>query len=253
MDKENIDRYRDFLKDSLRLQIDFHLTDQNQGIAPPPVQKPPRPDQPLINLPGQAAFDAFAGTDLVNAIADRKSHRQFKHQSLTLAEISFLLWATQGIRGFIQPGYALRTVPSAGCRHAFETYLLISQVDDLGAGIYRYLPMEHALILEQEKDDFQAELIQATLGQDFIASAPVTFAWTVIPYRMEWRYDIAAHRIIAMDVGHLCQNLYLACEGLSAGTCAIAAYHQKLMDQLLKVDGEEEFTIYLAPVGKVSL
>ena len=30
----------------------------------------------------------------------------------------------------------------------------------------------------------------------------------------------------------------------------MAAYHQQLMDRLLRVDGEEEFVVYLAPVGK---
>ena len=68
---------------------------------------------------------------------------------------------------------------------------------------------------------------------------------------MEWRYDIAAHKVIAIDAGHVCQNLYLACEAINAGTCAVAAYNQSLMDKLLKIDGDEEFTIYMAPVGKV--
>jgi nitroreductase len=62
---------------------------------------------------------------------------------------------------------------------------------------------------------------------------------------------LAAHRVILMDVGHLCQNLYLACAAIGAGTCAIAAYHQELMDRLLGVDGRDEFTLYLAPLGKV--
>ena len=79
----------------------------------------------------------------------------------------------------------------------------------------------------------------------------MTFIWTAIPYRMEWRYDLAAHKVIAIDAGHVCQNLYLACEAIGAGTCAVAAYHQELMDQLLRIDGKDEFTIYLAPVGKV--
>ncbi len=68
--------------------------------------------------------------------------------------------------------------------------------------------------------------------------------------RMEWRYDLAAHKVIAIDAGHVCQNLYLACTSLGLGTCAIAAYHQEACDELLGVDGEEEFTIYLAPVGR---
>ena len=67
---------------------------------------------------------------------------------------------------------------------------------------------------------------------------------------MEWRYDLAAHKVIAIDAGHVCQNLYLACEAINAGTCAIAAYDQEEMDLFLRVDGKNEFTIYLASVGK---
>jgi SagB-type dehydrogenase family enzyme len=244
---------RDFLKDSLRLQINFSLSEQNCGIAPPPLQKPPRPGQQLLALPGESHRQAFAGTDLLQAIKARRSHRSFSPQALTLAEVALLLWATQGIIGVIGPGGALRNVPSAGCRHAFESYLLVSNVDDLSPGLYRYLPVEHALVQElaSSAEILAHKLQSATLKQSFIASAPLVLAWTVIPYRMEWRYLQAAYRVILMDAGHLCQNLYLACEALGAGTCAIAAYHQQLMDQLLGVDGDDEFTIYLAPVGKL--
>ncbi len=75
----------------------------------------------------------------------------------------------------------------------------------------------------------------------------------VFPYRMEWRYGLTAHKVIALDAGHVCQNLYLACEAVGAGTCAVAAYHQQLMDRLVRVDGSEEFVIYLAPVGKIQM
>jgi len=68
---------------------------------------------------------------------------------------------------------------------------------------------------------------------------------------MEWRYGAASHKVIALDAGHVCQNLYLACEAIQAGTCAIAAYRQEAMNALLQVDGQDEFVIYLAPVGKV--
>ena len=253
MDQNEIPTYREFLKDSLRLKINFHLTDQNQGVEPPPLQKPPHPEQRVITLPGKEAWKAFAGTDLIDAIDGRQSHRRFRDAPLSLAELAFLLWATQGIRDIIGPGVALRTVPSAGCRHAFETYLCISHVEDLDPGIYRYLPIDHALVLEREveADLLRRSLSRATLNQTFVAAAPVTFVWSVIPYRMEWRYHIAAHRVIAMDAGHVCQNLYLASQAVGAGTCAIAAYNQDLMDELVQVDGQDEFVIYLAPVGKV--
>ena len=67
---------------------------------------------------------------------------------------------------------------------------------------------------------------------------------------MEWRYGIAAHKVIAIDAGHVCQNLYLACEAIGSGACAIAAYDQEAMDDLLRIDGENEMTVYLASVGK---
>lgn len=251
MDKEKTRVFRDFLKDTLRLQIDFRQTDQNLGKEPPPLQKPLLEGQKSLALPDTDAFNVFYGTDLVEAISHRRSHRRYQSLPLSLAELSFLLWATQGITEVLPSGSALRTVPSAGCRHAFETYLVVSHVDSLEQGVYRYLPVEHALVFEHKIEHLKTSLAQATLGQGFIATAPVTFAWTVVPYRMEWRYGLAAHRVIAMDVGHVCQNLYLACEAIHAGTCAIAAYHQEQMDELLKVDGEDEFTIYLAPVGKL--
>lgn len=251
MPRQDIAASREFLKDTLRLKINFHLTDQNRGIEPPPITKPPRSRQILHALPGPESFSAFNGIDLVAAIAKRQSQRHFTNDSLTLAELAFLLWATQGVRQVLDAGHALRTVPSAGCRHAFESYLLVSNVDGLDEGVYRYLPVEHALVQEQTVEKMTESLVAATLGQRFVALAPVTFVWTVVPYRMEWRYDLAAHRVILMDVGHVCQNLYLACGAIGAGTCAIAAYHQGLMDKLLGVDGDDEFTIYLAPVGKV--
>jgi SagB-type dehydrogenase family enzyme len=145
----------------------------------------------------------------------------------------------------------LRTVPSAGARHAFETYLCVSNVDELQPGIYRYLPVEHELAHVVSVADLPERITTATLGQAFAGQSACTFVWTAIPYRMEWRYGLAAHRVILMDAGHLCQNLYLASAAVGAGTCAIAAYHQELMDRLLGVDGVDEFTVYLAPVGKI--
>ena len=251
MANSELSRHRAFLKDTLRLQIDFSQTDQNLGVEPPPLQKPPRQGQEPIPLAGREAFESLRGTDLVDAIGLRRSRRRFLNQALSLTELSWLLWATQGVSEILAPGCALRTVPSAGCRHAFETYLLVNDIETLDPGVYRYLPVAHALVFEHSADNLPAALARATLDQVFIAAAPVTLAWTVLPYRMEWRYDIAAHRVIAMDVGHLCQNLYLACAAVGAGTCAVAAYDQEQMDALLKVDGEDEFTIYLAPVGKI--
>jgi SagB-type dehydrogenase family enzyme len=57
--------------------------------------------------------------------------------------------------------------------------------------------------------------------------------------------------LILLDAGHVCQNLYLACEAIGCGTCAIGAYNQEKMDAVLGVDSKNEMTVYCAPVGKV--
>ena len=90
----------------------------------------------------------------------------------------------------------------------------------------------------------------ATLGQSFAGQAAVVFAWSCIPYRAEWRYLTMAHKNSLLDVGHIGQNLYLACQAAGLGTCAIAAYDQNAMDGLLALDGTEEYTVYLSPVGR---
>jgi SagB-type dehydrogenase family enzyme len=251
MTSTSLEQYRYFLKDSVRLIIDFRQTDQNKGVPLPPIEKPFALDSKRIDLIAKNEWQTIASVDVMSAIQNRRSHRLFRPEPLTLEELSFLLWATQGIRKRLSAGNAYRTVPSAGCRHALETYLCVLNVAGLEVGIYRYLPIEHQLLFEFSEEQLSEKIVAATLDQSFVGRAPVTFVWAAIPYRMEWRYDLAAHKAIALDAGHVCQNLYLACAAIGAGTCAVAAYHQELMDQLLRVDGQDEFTIYLAPVGKV--
>jgi SagB-type dehydrogenase family enzyme len=244
-------QYRYFLKDTVRQTIDFSLTDQRQGISPPPIEKSYDAESDRIDLITKDNWKNIRSVDIVSAIADRKSHRHFKEKPLTLEELSFLLWATQGITKQADEAHAFRTVPSAGCRHALETYLCVLNVKGLEMGIYRYLPVEHQLLVVSHDEDLSDDIVTATFYQSFIGKAPVTFIWTTIPYRMEWRYHLAAHKVIAIDAGHVCQNLYLACSAIGCGTCAVGAYHQESLDNLLGVDGEDEFALYLAVVGKL--
>jgi len=241
------DQGRYFLKDRVRRSVDFSRTDQYLGVDPPPIQKPVPEGALAIDLPSP---HGMWDIPLAEAISRRESRRSWSPASLSLSELSFLLWATQGVRRVPEQGHALRTVPSAGCRHALETYLSVFRVTGLDKGLYRYLPASHQLLLLKKPEDLETSTVRAALGQRFAGRSAVTFIWTAVPYRMEWRYGDAAYKVIALDAGHVCQNLYLACEAIGAGTCAIAAYDQEKADSLAGVDGEEEFVIYMAPVGK---
>ena len=252
MKQSLLEQGRFFLKDTVRKAVDFSATDQSRGIDPPPLEKPFAEGTERINLisPG-SGWKLIPRIDLAQAIRNRRSRRTYRNESLTVEELSFLLWATQGISRRIDDGHAFRTVPSAGCRHALETYLCVLNVAGVDRGLYRYLPLEHQLLLECGDDRLAQRIVTAAFGQASPGKAAVTFIWTAVPYRMEWRYGGAAHKVIALDAGHVCQNLYLACEAIGAGTCAMAAYDQEEMDRLVGVDGTDEFVIYLAPVGKI--
>jgi SagB-type dehydrogenase family enzyme len=241
---------RGFMKEYLNLETDW-VSDQMKGLAMPPSQKAYEPDSELIPLP-KPDPSVLKKPDILACIADRKSRRKFSLANLTLDELAYLLWATQGVRKVLPSGRHYRTVPSAGARHSFETYLVIQHVEGLKTGIYRYLPFDHQLVYLFTAENLSEKLTALASDQPFVGNSAVCFIWSSIPYRMEWRYGIHSEQVILIDVGHVCQNLYLAAESIGCGTCGVAAYEQDALDQFLGLDGRDEFVIYLAPVGKVT-
>jgi SagB-type dehydrogenase family enzyme len=166
--------------------------------------------------------------------AERKSRRKFSGEALTLDELSFLLWASQGVRGAREDRFILRTVPSGGSRHPLDTHIYARQVSGLAPGLYRFLPVEHALILSSPASAEMDAAFDAALFEQLWNCAAL-FVWTAVPYRTEWRYTTSAAKIILLDAGHACQALYSACEALGLGTCAIGAYDQLPLDKALGV------------------
>ena len=242
---------REILKSHLWEEWDSLQLDQRDGVPHPNIQKPFTDDIELIDLiPPERII--LGRKSVFDSIKKRQSHRAYTGEPISLEELSYLLWATQGIHRIIHNGQTvIRTVPSAGARHPFEAYIFINSVKGYESGLYRYLGIEHKLLTLEIRSSMVNDVHAGTYEQYVIDSA-VVFIWTVIPYRAEWRYGPLAHKMIAQDSGHLCQNLYIACESIGIGTCAIGAYNQKKLDEVLGVDGEDEFTIYVATVGRLS-
>jgi SagB-type dehydrogenase family enzyme len=222
---------------------------QAQGVPQPPLEIPPDPGQRLIDLPAPAALEIPA-IDLRQAIEQRRTLRQYSTQALSQEELSYLLWLTQGVQAFSNRPATQRTVPSAGARHAFETYLLINRVAGLEPGLYRFIATQHKLVEVNLAAGLDAALAEACRRQGHIKASAVTFAWVAVTARMYWRYAERGYRYLHLDAGHVCQNLYLAAEAINCGVCAIAAYDDDKVNALLGVDGSAQFTIYLATVGK---
>jgi SagB-type dehydrogenase family enzyme len=229
--------------------------DSARGLPPPPAMRPLPPGATVIDLPAPETL-ALGRVPFRDVVDRRRSRRSTTADPLTLEELSYLLWCTQGVQAVTTNGagrvvQSFRTVPSGGARHPFETYLVVARVAGLDPGVYRFLPFDHQLARVRALADPAGQACRACYGQEFVNDAAVCVVWAAVPYRTEWRYAYLAHRMIAIEAGHVCQNLYLAAESIGAGACAVLGYEQQAMDALLGVDGRDEFTIYLATVGRI--
>lgn len=254
--KYEIMKNRELLKGYHSVDATAEETDQQQKLPSIPCLQAQTTND-TIKLPTDYEHLPIKGT-ILDLIKNRESRRTYQDHPLSLLELSFLLWSTQGVRRFAghKNPVTFRNVPSAGSRHTFETYLFINQVEGLKKAIYHYLPEHHELEFWDERDDFDKELTDALCGQHFASSAPVLFVWASLPYRMEWRYGLKAAKYLLIDAGHVCQNLYLACESIGCATCALGAYDQDRLDDLLgfapgpSSDRHYTCTIYTASVGR---
>jgi SagB-type dehydrogenase family enzyme len=225
-------------------------TGEKSGIAQPPLEIP-IPDN-VLHIPlSTPPFPHIPGIDLFSAMQRRRSIREYTNQSINLEELSFLLWATQGVQKITERPATLRPVPSAGARHALETFLLLKNVEDLTLGLYRYAALENELIDHSLSGNIIDGIAEACRSSKPICEASAAmFIWVAVAERMTWRYSERGYRFLHLDAGHVCQNLYLAGEAINCGVCAIGGYNDQQINELLNLDGEELFVIYLAAVGK---
>jgi SagB-type dehydrogenase family enzyme len=226
-------------------------SDQQKGLPQPPLELPADRGRSLIDLVKPALLE-IPPADLRTAIEQRQSHRNYLHEPLTLNELAFLLWCTQGVKRVHGSQAMFRTVPSAGARHAFETFVLVNDVESLEPGLYRYLALTHRLQQLDTDPTLPHRITAACFDQQFILRAGAVFIWTAVPYRMTWRYGERGYRDLHLDAGHVCQNLYLAAGAVGCGACAIAAFDDDAMNALIGINGTDQFLIYLATVGKTA-
>ena len=123
-------------------------------------------------------------------------------------------------------------------------------MDGLQSGLYRFLALEHKLVQIDTDSEWGERLADACLNQRFVGQGAVVFVWVCNPYRSEYSYGNRGYRYIFLDSGHVCQNLYLASEAIGCGACAVGAYDDDKINDLFGLDGETQFVIYIAPVGR---
>ena len=224
-------------------------SDQERGIPQPSLEIHLGRGE-VVELPQWKNTQASSEMSLRDAIEARRSLREYSEAPLSRVELAYLLWSVQGVSRVIPDRATFRTVPSAGARHALETVVLAHRVDGLEPAAYQYLALEHRLMRLDSSPELRERLADACLGQPFVAASAATFVWVADRARMTWRYGERGIRYLFLDAGHVCQNLYLAAESIGAGCCAIGAFTDETMNDLLGLDGVNQFVIYLGVVGK---
>ncbi len=221
-------------------------TPHAKGEEAPPLQWEVRGE--TMNLPQPESVDT-PSQSLRDAIEKRRTVRDYGESPLTLEALSYLLYATQGVQKRGRRG-TLRTVPSAGARHAFETLVLVNRVEGLEPGLYRYDALGHRLEIWELGEHHTRTLQDACLGQPMIERSAVTFLWAADVPRMFYRYGERGYRYLFLDAGHVSQNLYLAAQLFNQGACAIAAYDDEAVNDAVGLDGQRHFVAYITSVGE---
>ncbi len=179
------------------------------------------------------------------AIEKRRSVRSFKDESMTLQEVSQILWAAQGIT---EKERGLRSAPSAGATYPLEVYLVVRKVDGLEPGVYYFSPEKH--LLEQVvKGEKSLELKESALGQDFIKDASVNVVFTAIYERTKNRYGERGEMYVHMEAGHAAQNIYLQCQSLGLGAVVVGAFNEEEVREIIDAPADE-VPLYIIPIGK---
>lgn len=234
----------------LRTQcVNCVATARDKKLPPPLSQLPYDKSVQIIQLPEPDMLEDRE-VNFLELVELRTTVRKYRDIPVSLKELSYLLWCTQGVKMAIPGEKSMRTVPSAGARHAFETYIYVNRVEGLLPGLYRFLAMEHALIPVDLTGTFDKALPNAFMKQPSVINSAVNFIWAAVPERMVYAYGQRAYRYLHLDAGHVCQNLYLAAQTIGCGVCAIAHFDDEKLNDALGLDGEAQFAIYAAAIGK---
>jgi len=211
-------------------------------LLQPEVDEPEIPINEKIRLPEPRHESNLS---IEETLLRRRSIREYQDVPLTLTDVSQLLWAAQGIT---DPA-GFRTAPSAGATYPLEVYLVVGDVKNLSAGVYRYEPREHMLI-QVLKGDRREELSHAALGQEWVRKGAISIVFTAIYERTTGRYGDRGIRYAHMEVGHAGQNVHLQAVSLNLGTVVVGAFHDEEVKRILNLPVNER-PLYIMPVGRV--
>jgi nitroreductase len=197
---------------------------QTQALAQPPAEivLPPRPER--------------AGLDLVQALEQRQTTRQYKTAKLTPADLSAILWSANGVN---RPN-GKRTAPSAHGKQYVDIYLVGED------GAYLYDAPGHKLVLVNPAD------LKGSVGVQAHVAAGSHVLVLVADFTRMGGSEEREYRLknAAAAVGCIAQNVYLMCAARNVGTVLVAGLRPAEITAGLKLTPGQE-PLYVMPLGPV--
>jgi SagB-type dehydrogenase family enzyme len=185
-------------------------------MSRPPEEKREELDLPPPGLRG--------GMPLAEALAHRRSHREFAARRPTPAQVAQLCWAAQGITAGAE---GFRTAPSAGA-----TYPITLLVVEPG-GVFCYDPAGHRL-RRVLTGDVRTRLQAAAEDQSCVGAAPLCLAFAVEPARVAARYGRRrGWRYALLEAGHAAQNVPLQATALGLVGVPVGAFEDRQVADIL--------------------
>lgn len=206
------------------------------------------PQVPLPRLPADAVGPPFG-----EVIAARRSNRNFASDQLSLSQVSAILQWGYGITGEAGiPGGGVqrfRAAPSAGALYPAEIYLGVRAVQGLVGGIYHYeVPVVSLALLGP--GDPTDRLYEVCCHQEYARQAALVVLISGVVERTKRKYSNRGYRYVLLDIGHLGENLYLACTALGLAIVTTCGFYDDEAADLLGIDGCDEAVFYVAFIGR---
>ncbi len=205
------------------------------------------PRLPIVNLPKPKLK---LSVSLKRTLFNRHSVRNFSQKSLSLEELSTLLYFSAGIKGSSYVVGGERFYPSAGARYPLEVYPMVLNVRGLKNGIYHYYVKSNSLEVLDVSSGIEKE-IRKNIDLDWAKEAAVILIITAVFYRTQMKYYERGYRHILSELGGLNQNIYLLSTALQIGCCSMGGYFDDGINKLLDLEDPLESVVGVTAVGKV--
>jgi len=195
---------------------------------------------------------------LVQCLGARRSIRSYAARPMGRNALASFLHLTARAHAVIDTPdlgrLSMRNYPSGGARYPLEVYPVVYRVSGLDAGIYYYHPFHHRLI-GIDSDAVQRDRLRETVRRmmDRPAASPgdpaALLVVTAVFARTCWKYRGIPYHLILEEVGALYQTMYLAATLLGLAPCAVGAFPELAVGQLLGLDTRDEAQVGLFALG----